>query len=138
MVIFTSSFSHFFFFDSRGSLASRGSPSLVSLVFSFTISLVEAEVEVRDRSSFSTVAATSGDGHASASSKAGGAVLFAFVERRAGVLTKDGSARQTQGALPSDLDTPFGRFDDVCGRGAAVVGGLGTDRSIASGTGCVS
>src|SRR5579862_3305570 len=90
IVIFTSSFSHFFFFvDSRGSLVSWGSPSFVSFGRSFPVSFVEAAVVDRERSSFSAVAATSGEGHASASSRAGGAILLIFVERRGGALTTE-------------------------------------------------
>lgn len=93
-MILTSSFSHFFFFVvSRGSLTSRGSPSLDSFGRSFPVSFVEVDVVDRDRSSFSALAATSGEGHASASSKAGGATLFIFVERRAGALTTETSAK---------------------------------------------
>lgn len=89
-MIFTSSFSHFFFFvDSRSSLVSRGSPSIVSFGRSFPVSFVDATVADRERSSFSALAATSGEGHASASSKVGGAILLIFVERRGGALTTE-------------------------------------------------
>ena len=80
------------------------------------------------RSSFSTVAATSGDGHASESSKAGGGIELLFlVDRREGALTTFMLATQIKDTVPSDLITPLSLLPDF---EEVFVGGFGTTRSI--------
>jgi hypothetical protein len=86
---------------------------------------------VFDRSSFSTIAATSGDGHASESSRAGGGAAF-LAMRRTGALTVL-SASQVNSEIPSDLATPL-----ALGVGFWAAIGFGTARSTFNGTGGVS